>query len=100
MGNPQEIVELNVLRLRLRSLADPQHRSLVRGQHHRRYLVGLQRLAHRGPRGMHPLAQKRVLDRHQEVIGQHAQEDVRLHAPLELMEDRSLRQRALHRPKC
>ena len=38
------------------------------------------------------MVQQRLLDRHQEVIGEHAQKDVSLHATLELMEDGPLRE--------
>ena len=43
-----------------------------------------------------PLSQQRVLDRDQQVVGQHAQKDVRLHPMLEVVEDRALAERALH----
>jgi hypothetical protein len=46
-----------------------------------------------------PLVEAPLLDRGQEMVGQHAEEDVRLHAMLEVVEDRPLHQRTLHRPK-
>ena len=61
--------------------------------------MGFQCLAYRRPRGVHALDQQRCLNRHQQVIGQHAQEDVRLNAVLQVMEDRAFRQRAFHCPE-
>ena len=51
MGNPQEVVDLPVLRLRSGALADLQQGTLGGGKHGGDDLMGGQLLAQRGPRG-------------------------------------------------
>ena len=58
--------------------------------------MGFEGFAHRWPGSMDTLIEESFLDRDQQVVGQDAKEDVRLHALLELMEDRSLGKRRLH----
>src|SRR6266851_757212 len=52
-------------------------------------------LAQRRPRGMPPVVETALVDGDKQMVGEHAEEDVGLHAVLEVMEDRALHQRAL-----
>ena len=61
--------------------------------------MSAQLLAEGPPRGVDIAIQKSFLDCDQQVISQQAEENVRLGAPLEVMEDGPLHQRALHGPK-
>jgi len=56
-------------------------------------------LTERGPRGMESRIQEQFLDGHQQVVRQHAEEDVRLDPMLPMMEDGALAERALHGPE-
>jgi len=54
-------------------------------------------LAQGPPRGMSAAVEKTLLDADQQMIGEHAQEDVGLGAMLELVKNRPFRQRRLER---
>ena len=58
--------------------------------------MGLQGFAHGVPRSVHALVEQRVLDGDQQVVGQHTEKDVRFHPTLQVVENRSLAERALH----
>src|SRR5713101_9882749 len=81
-------VDLPMDRLGGRTPPDPQGPTVRRREHHRDDLMRGELLAQRGPRRMHALVQEALLDRDEQVVGEHAEEDVRLHAVLEVMEDR------------
>lgn len=58
--------------------------------------MGLQTFAHGCPQGVDLLVQQGLLDRHEQVIGEHTEEDVGFDPRLDLVEDRSLGERGLH----
>ena len=68
-------------------------------EHHRHDLVGAELLAEAPPGRVRALVQELFLDGDQQVVGQDAQKNVRLGAPLQVVEDRTLHQRAFHGPK-
>src|SRR5581483_4190941 len=57
--------------------------------------MGGELIAQSCPRGVNLLSQEAGFDRDQQVVSQHAEKDVGLDSILELMENRSLPQRAL-----
>src|SRR2546425_13310026 len=63
-----------------RTPPDPQGPTVRRREHHRDDLMRGELLAQRRPRRMHALVQEALLDRDEQVVGEHAEEDVRLHA--------------------
>src|ERR1019366_4289158 len=67
--------------------------------HHGIDLVRLQRLPRRRPRGVDAGIQQGLLDGDQQMVGQHAEKNVRLHAPFFVVKDRPLSQWRLQRPK-
>ena len=92
----ERAIDLAMDRVGRRPLPDAQ-RLAVRGrQHHRDDLVGEELLAQRGPRGVHALIQEALLDRDEQVVGEHAEEDVGLDPMLQVMKDRPLHERTLH----
>jgi len=99
LRHAQLLVKFPMCLLGRRTSAQVQLHPVVGRQHHGHHLMRLQRLAHTRPRGVYVLVQQGLLNGDQQMIGQHAQKDVRLYAPLFLMVDRSFRQRALQRPE-
>ena len=77
-------------------VADTQDGTGSGGENHGADLVGPQAFAHACPGGMDALVQQRLLDRDQQVIGEHAEEDVGVHPSLDLVQDGPLGERALH----
>ncbi len=71
-GDVKQTVEFEVFRHGGRSFADLKDPSSVRRQHDRSDLMRGQRLANRGPRGVAAPVQEGLLDRHQQVVRQHA----------------------------
>ncbi len=98
-GDVQGRVDRLVPRFRRRPLADLEHVPIARGQDHCHDLMRCELLAKRRPGCMDARIQEQLLDGNQEVVGQHAEEDVRLHPMLQAVEDRALAERALHRPE-
>ena len=98
-GDVQGPVDRLVPGLRRRSLADLEHVPGARGQDHAHDLVRGQFRAQRCPGGMDARIQEPLLDGDQQVVGQHAEEDVRLHPVRQPVEDRALAERALHGPE-
>ena len=78
------------------SAADGKHVAVGGRQVDGDDLVGGEFLADCAPRRVEAGVAKCFLDGHQQVIGEHAQKDVRLHPLLEVMENRTLGQWALH----
>ena len=59
-------------------------------------LADLEQLTQCRPGGVDPLVEEALLNGDQQVVGEHAEEDVGRDAAMELVEDRPLAQRALH----
>ena len=94
-GDAEQIVELLVDGLGCGSAADGKDVAIGGGQVDGDHLVGGELFADRAPGSVEPAVAKGLLDGHQQVVSEHAQEDVRLHSLLEVMEDRPLSERAL-----
>ena len=99
MRHLEHTIDLSVHVVRSGCLADLQDPAIGRGQHDGRDLVGRQLPPQRGPRRMAPLVETPLLDGHEEMVGEHAEEDVGLHAVLEVVEDRALHQGSLQGAK-
>src|SRR5712691_11161406 len=98
-GHSESCVQLEVLRFRGRRSANPQGEILGGGENDRTHLVRPQRLADRRPRGVHALIEQSLLNRDQQMIGQHTQKNVRVHAHLFAMKNGPLFQRTLEGAK-
>ena len=98
-GNVQSGVDVPGNRLRGGAFANLQDLSIARGQQDGDYLVRAKLLAQRPPRGKHAAIQEWLPDRHQQMVSQHAQENMRPSAMLQLVEDGPLRERTLHGPE-
>ena len=77
-------------------LADAQGRTAVGWQDDGADLVALEGVAHGRPGGVDAVIEERLLDRDQQMVGEHAQEDVRFGAALGVMEDRPFGERRFH----
>ncbi len=69
------------------ALANLQDLPVGGGQHHGDHLVGAQLLAQGPPRGVHTAIQESLLNRHQQMISQDAEEDMSLRAFFEMDAD-------------
>src|SRR5208283_4483438 len=95
-GNLERCVDLLVHRLRGSGFADLQDLSVGGGENHGDHLVSAELLAQGRPRSVNAAVQESLLDRDQQVISQHTEEDVSLGAILQMMEDRPLSEGTLH----
>src|SRR5215472_11656709 len=75
--------------------ANFQYPATARGQNNGSHMMSTELLAKTPPRGVNPGLQEPVLDRSQQMIGQHTKEDMGLHSVLQMMENGPLQQRSL-----
>src|SRR5664279_2444940 len=86
-------------RLRCGTLADAQDQVPIGGQYNRIDLVRLQRLADGRPRSVDAGIEQGLLDGNQQMVGQYAEKNMRLHPSLFVVKDRPLTQWRLECPK-
>ena len=77
-------------------LADAQRRTVIGGQDEGADVMALESVAHGRPRGVDAVVEERLFDRGQQMIGEHAEENVGFGAALGVMEDRPFGERQFH----
>src|SRR5262249_25997138 len=97
--HPQRFIDRTMGRLWGGTLTNFHQVPVAGREHHRHDLVGAELLAQAPPRRVRALVEELFLDGHEQVVGQDAEENVRLRAPLQVVKDRALHQRAFHRPE-
>src|SRR5207248_6214596 len=83
----QRRIDFSVDRFRSGALANLQHLTFFGGQHHCDDLVRAQLFAQGPPGGVHTAIQEALLDGYQQMVGQDTEEDMRLRALFQMMED-------------
>ena len=95
-GDAEGAVEVLGLRFGGCGLADAQHGPVVGWQDNGADLMALEGVAHGWPGGVDAVVEECLLDRDQQMVGEHAEEDVGFGAVLGLMEDRACGERRFH----
>lgn len=85
--NPERRVDFPVNRLRRSAPVDFQNPAIGRVKHHGDHLMSAQLLVQAPLRSVHPAIQESLLDGHQQVISQNAEEDMRLGAMPQVMKN-------------